>query len=519
MGEQMGLPGTQAATAVVDGGHPRATDAGRGEFVSDIQRMNPWWQGQPGRALPKTRRHLVDAIHKRLRAGLAPIVVVRGPRQIGKSTAQEQVIEDLLGQGISPTHILRTQWDDLPSLANQGQEPILRLLDWYEKEILKQSVNSVARQGGTVYIFFDEVQNLRDWDVQLKALVDQTSVRVVVTGSSALRIEQGRDSLAGRITTIEGSVLSLTEIAGFYGETEMSKPELPDNGLEPLTDLGFWRGLADRGRSNRVARDRVFRLFSERGGYPIVHRDPHVPWPALADQLNETVVRRVIQHDLRVGDRGRKRDPLLLEELFRLACRYIGQTPDVASLAREIQRSRDANVGSQRIRQYLRFLGDTLLLRLVEPLEIRLKRQRGAPKLCLADHGLRASWLQEVVPLDPDALATNPHLTTLAGHIAESVVGNAFLSIHGLDVAHLPARRDQPEIDYVLTVGTKRIPVEVKYQRRIDALRDTEGLRTFLEKTVNNAPFGVLITQTDSDGYTDDPRVVSLPLSSMLLMR
>jgi predicted AAA+ superfamily ATPase len=521
--EQLGLPQvlTDAASAKAEG---VARDqglirVGGAEFVPDIRRMNPWWEGRPGRVLPKTRRHMVDAIHKRLNSGLAPIVVVRGPRQIGKSTAQEQVISDLLGKGVPPTHILRTQWDDLPSLSGLDREPILRLLDWYEKEILKQSVNSVAHGGGAVYVFFDEVQNLRDWDVQLKSLVDQTTVRVVVTGSSALRIEQGRDSLAGRITTLEGSVLSLTEIAGFYDESEIAKPSLPDNGLEPLIDKEFWRALADRGRTHRRARDRVFRLFSERGGYPIVHRDPAVPWPALADQLNETVVRRVIQHDLRVGDRGRKRDPLLLEELFRLACRYIGQTPDVASLAREIQRSQNANVGSQRIRQYLRFLGDTLLLRLVEPLEIRLKRHRGAPKLCLADHGLRASWLQEVVPLDPEALADEPHLTTLAGHIAESVVGNAFLSIHSLDVAHLPARRDQPEIDYVLTVGTKRIPVEVKYQRRIDPLRDTEGLRTFIEKSINHAPFGVLVTQTDGDDYVDDPRIVSLPLSSLLLMR
>lgn len=68
-------------------------------------------------------------------------------------------------------------------------------------------------------------------------------------------------------------------------------------------------------------------------------------------------------------------------------------------------------------------------------------------------------------------------------------------------------------------MGPKRIPVEVKYQRRIDALRDTKGLRTCLEKSGNNAPFGVLITQTDGEGYTDDPRIVSLPLSSLLLMR
>ena len=49
-------------------------------------------------------------------------------------------------------------------------------------------------------------------------------------------------------------------------------------------------------------------------------------------------------------------------------------------------------------------------------------------------------------------------------------------------------------MDFVLTVGDYRIPIEVKYRQRIDPHRDTLGLRAFLEKTANNAPFGLLIT-------------------------
>jgi predicted AAA+ superfamily ATPase len=237
-----------------------------------------------------------------------------------------------------------------------------------------------------------------------------------------------------------------------------------------------------------------------------------------SDQLNETIIRRVIQHDLRVGERGRKRDAPLLEEVFRLACRYVGQSPGLTVLAREAQRALQANIGPQRINQYLRFLGDTLLLRLIEPLEIRLKRKRGNAKICLADHGLRASWLQETVPLDPEGLSRAPHLTILAGHIAESVTGATLSTISSLDIAHLPERSGEPEVDFILTIGTRRIPLEVKYQRTIDPLRDTEGLRTFIEKRVNNAPFGLLVTQADPS-QVDDPRIVSLPLSSLMLLR
>lgn len=485
-------------------------------LVSDLRRMNPWWEGAALPVLPQTRRHLVSQIHTRLRLRLAPAVVVRGPRQIGKTTAQLQVLADLLAQGVPPRNVFRVQADELPELADIS-EPILRLVDWYEETVLGTTLNAVAHHGEPTYLLFDEIQNLKDWAPQLKALVDSTTTQVLVTGSSALRIELGRDSLAGRITTLEAGVLSLTEIASFRG-IDLGSPFLEDNGLEPLTRVELWRELGEHGRKLSAARDEAFRAFSERGGYPLVHQRPDIDWPRLADQLNETVIRRVIQHDLRLGERGRKRDALLLEEVFRLACRYIGQAPGAQLLTRETQRALHADVGAQRVLQYLRFLGDTLLLRLIEPLEIRLKRSRGSAKICLSDHGLRASWLQEVIPLDAESLAEEPQLVPLAGRIAESVTGATLSTISHLDLSYYPAHGAEPEVDFVLTIGTKRIPLEVKYQKRIDPLRDTEGLRTFLERAVNNAPFGLLVTQTDTDAVLD-PRIVALPLSSLMLLR
>ena len=206
-----------------------------------------------------------------------------------------------------------------------------------------------------------------------------------------------------------------------------------------------------------------------------------------------------------------------MEEVFRLACRYIGQSPSQAMYLEEIRLAMHPNIGWQRILAYLKFLDGALLIRLIEPLELRLKRRRGASKLCLCDPMLRAAWLQEVIPLDPEGLAASPHLYDLAGHIAESVVGYFFRSVIGLDVAHFPERKAEPEVDFILTVGEQRIPVEVKYRRRIDH-RDTLGLRSFIEKSHYNAPFGVLVTMADGPA-TEDPRIVSLPLSTLLLLR
>lgn len=485
-------------------------------LVTALRLQNPWWDGRAMRVLPPTRRHLVDQMQARLRARIAPILVVRGPRQIGKTTAQHQVIEDLLRSGTPPRCIFRFQADELPELEGMPS-PIARLIEWYEHAVLGTSLSESARREQPTWLFLDEVQNLPDWAPQLKTLVDHATTQVVVTGSSALRIELGRDSLAGRIHTIEAGVLTLTEIAAFRG-VELGQPFLHDNGLEPLLHFDFWRSLVSHGERLRQQRDACFAAFSERGGYPLPHERRDQPWPLIADQLNETVIRRVIQHDLRTGQRGRKRDGTLLEELFRLACRYVGQAPDVQVFVRESQRALSANIGPQRVREYLRFLGDTLLLRLIAPLEIRLKKRRAGSKICLADHGLRASWLQEQVPIAPDALAAAPELAMLAGHIAESVVGTTLSTISQLDLSWSPERAGEPEVDFVLTIGTHRIPLEVKYQRRIDEVRDTEGLRSFVEKAANRAPFGILVTQVDG-AQVRDPRIVCVPLSTLMLLR
>jgi predicted AAA+ superfamily ATPase len=482
---------------------------------ADLYRLNSWWEGLPLPVLPRFRRWPFSTVLRRLKNGPTKATVLRGPRQVGKSTLMLQLVQSLLDEGTDPKHVFYVQFDELPE-ARGLSEPILRLADWYEHRFLGRTFNQVARDGKAVYLFLDEVQNLDAWAPQLKFLVDTSAVRVMVTGSSALRIEQGRDSLAGRLSTLEMGPLLLREILAIRREGALPG-YLTNNGLAPLKDKDFWRGLRQHGMDHKELRDRAFSAFSQRGAYPVAHAFPDMPWEDLADLLNETVIRRAIQHDLRLGPRGVKRDENLLEEVFRLACRYVGQSPRQALYLDEIRRAMSANIGWQRVLAYLRFLDGTLLIRLVEPLELRLKRARGASKLCLCDHALRASWLQEVVPLDPPGLSAHPHLHDLAGHLAESIAGYFLKSITGLDVAHFPERAAEPEVDFVLTVGEQRLPIEVKYRSRI-RWEDTRGLRSFIEKSVYNAPFGILVTASDEDA-TDDPRLISLPLSSLLLLR
>jgi len=486
-----------------------------------LRETNPWWAGRPGRVVPTYRRWVFRTALEKLLGGLAPVLVLRGPRQVGKTTLQEQIVRHLIEEeGVEPRRVLRVQLDELPSLRRVKalDEPILALVRWYQDHILGQSLNEAAREGRTAFLFFDEAQNLKAWAPQLKALVDHHTVRVFVTGSSSLRIASGQDSLAGRVTTLDLGPLLLREIAALrYGET--IEPAGGGVRVEDLCRQDFWHEVRAYGKKHRELRDRAFQAFSEVGGYPMAQARPDAPWPEVADQLNETVVRRAIKHDLRLGERGRTRDPQLLEAVFTLACRYAGQSPGQDVFVEELRGGLGAGIRWGSIRAYLQFLEQSMLVELVEPLELRLRKKgRSAYKLCLCDHALRASWLREKVSLEPFKLQQEPAQADLAGRLAESIVGYFLANFPHLAVNHLPAAGGRPEVDFVLTIGARRIPVEVKYRRRIDADEDTRGLRAFIEKTVHNAPFGVLVTMLD-EVRVRDPRIEVVPLPSLLLMR
>ena len=486
------------------------------DLEQDLRSLNPQWENKPGISLPAFRRALFLRNKHLLTSGLTPALVLRGPRRVGKTVLMRQIIEDLLKEGVNPSHVLYVPFDEITNLQKIS-DPVLAIARWFERFVIKRTFNEIAQGRSTAYIFFDEVQNLEAWAPQVKHLVDNHNIRIMVTGSSSLRIEAGRDSLAGRITTMDLGPLLLREIA----ELRFSPPQKPiwgENALDKLLSLEFWKDAAKRTQQERDLRLKAFAAFSERGAYPIAQQRYETPWPEMADHLSETVIKRAIQHDLRMGPRGQKRDEKLLEEVFRLCCRYAGQTPGQAVFVPEIQQALAGNIGWNRILNYLRFLDGSLLIRLVQPIELRLKKKKAPAKVCLCDHSLRAGWLQEIVPLDSELLSKNLHLSDLAGHLAESTLGYFLASIPNLDIAHFPSRGAEPEVDFILTIGIHRIPIEVKYRRRIDPHEDTRGIRAFLEKTVYNAPFGILVTM-DDDVLIPDPRIVSMSLSSFLWLR
>ena len=101
--------------------------------------------------------------------------------------------------------------------------------------------------------------------------------------------------------------------------------------------------------------------------------------------------------------------------------------------------------------------------------------------------------------------------------MAQSVLGATASVIRGLDIDRVPTPPREPDLDFVLEVGDQQIPVQVNYRRSIDPVGDTRGIRAFVEKPAKRAPFGLLITRGDGLAI-DDPRIVSMPLSTFMLL-
>ena len=166
----------------------------------------------------------------------------------------------------------------------------------------------------------------------------------------------------------------------------------------------------------------------------------------------------------------------------------------------------------------IRFLANALLVYEIPPLEALTKRHAHPSKLCLCDHFVREAWLQERVPIAPWHLATaNEAVSTTAGHLIESDIGYYLKGIPGSDVSWFPLRNHEPEVDFVLTLGLQRIPIEVKYCRSRPDAGGLAGLRSFCSQAKYNAPFGLLITQELSGAMGDN--IVALPAYALLSVR
>jgi predicted AAA+ superfamily ATPase len=494
------------------------------ELVAFLEDRNPWWRAQPAREPQRFRRWAYAEMVRRLDRKLAAMVVIRGSRRVGKSVLQSQLIEDLLligkvdttGKPVNPSRILSVQFDDAPALGGISM-PVQAVVRWFEQSVLKKTLNRAAQDGQPAYLLFDEVQNIHDWSVQLKILADNADARIIVTGSSALRIAKGQDNLAGRMDTIELGPLRLWEVAGIRGVRGL-EPYAADAPLEEWKKRDFWLGLVAHGKKHAKLRDEAFAHFSRLGGYPLCHNTTETDEDRVRQQVVAGVINKTIESDPEHKRRAAPLDAAFVREVFRMVCRWAGQTPTPRRFADELHQLLQTPIANARIAEAIEFLADSLLIHPVPPLELLAKRQGHPPKLCICDHFVRNGVLQETLPLDPESLRNcDEAVSTQVGHLMESVLGYFLKGIPGIELSWFPERATEPEVDLVLTIGTGRIPLEVKYRRGAPDKSALVGIESFCAKPAYAAPFGILVTQT-IDGPIGD-NAIAVPASTFLLLR
>lgn len=163
-----------------------------------IKRMsidNPWWItgtiADDYKEMP-SRMYLEEFYPLMTDLAVRRAVILMGPRRVGKTVMIYHAIDRLIKEGVDPHKIIYVSIDT-PIYNNNSLEELFT----YARKALKNEDNYEG-----YYVFFDEIQYLKDWEVHLKSLVDTfRKVKFVASGSAAAALKmKSNESGAGRFT-------------------------------------------------------------------------------------------------------------------------------------------------------------------------------------------------------------------------------------------------------------------------------------------------------------------------------
>jgi len=99
-----------------------------------------------------------------------------GPRRVGKTVMIHHAIQTLLSKGVKPTAIGYCSVDN-PVYNGLSLD---KLIDYFGQ------CDGISFKSEPTYIFLDEIQYLRQWEVHLKSAVDTyPKIKFVASGSAA----------------------------------------------------------------------------------------------------------------------------------------------------------------------------------------------------------------------------------------------------------------------------------------------------------------------------------------------
>jgi uncharacterized protein len=405
--------------------------------------------------MEKYQRPITSELQKRLDEPVRQIIMMAGPRQVGKTTAVHQVLstrgEDSyifyavdsveseprklfsrtseLGEALTTDSTIR----DKNWLVHLWQKARIDALAWQKKQ-REQSAFSNAKTDIKPYVLaLDEIQKIKDWSSVVKGLWDadrlnEVPLHAVILGSAPLLLQRGlNESLAGRFELLRVTHWSYSEMQEAFDLT-----------LNEYIYFGGYPGPAAQG----------------------LIKDPQ-RW---CTYVKTALIDANIDKDILALARVEK--PALLRQLFELGSRYSGQIVALTKLVGQLQEAGNTTT----LTHYLQLLQQAGLIAGLHKYSAQKIRQRAAaPKLNVLD----TAFQSVDSGLTFAEAQADKHFW---GRLVESAVGAHLLNTAGPSMEVSYWRESPVEVDFVLHTGAKLCAIEVKSSSKFAA---PKGLDAF----------------------------------------
>ena len=343
----------------------------REQVEARLRGDNPWWLDPRSVFARKwTPRPYLDAffphvVNRRVRRAL----VLMGPRRVGKTVLLHHAIQRLLDDQEVESRRLCYFRVDHPLYNGLGLE---ELLDVYS------AATSIDYRTEPCFVFFDEIQYLRDWELHLKALVDRFEApKFIVSGSAAAALRlKSADSGAGRMTEFLLPPLTFFEYLALSRKSSLVVG--PTDGLVECAE-----------RSDIETLNREFVDYLNYGGYPEVVLTPEIradPGRYIKSDIIDKVLLRDLPSLYGIQD---------IQELNSLFTTLAYNTAGELSLEGLSKRS---GVAKNTIKRYIEYLEAAFMVKVVHRLGEDGRRFRRATqfKVHLTNPAIRCALFSPI---------------------------------------------------------------------------------------------------------------------------
>jgi predicted AAA+ superfamily ATPase len=280
------------------------------------------------------------------------IITVIGPRRSGKTFYFFQLINKLR-EKISTQRIVYINFEDERILPLKAKDLGCLIEGYYE--LYPEEKENI------IYFFFDEIQNITDWEVFIRRIFDKEKIKIFITGSSSkLLSTEIATSLRGRTLSFQITPLSFKEFLRFKAIN------LPPNYEYSNMRFQIRRALEE---------------FITLGGYPEVVLEKDFKKEILKEYFETMIARDLIE-------RFSIRNKILLKDLLKFLLSNVSNPFSINSYYRNI--SQYLHISKETLLEFISYIQETEIIYLIPIYSYSLKKQQANPKkIYSVDNGLR----------------------------------------------------------------------------------------------------------------------------------